>query len=84
MAALLSRFEITCVSRTGSASSMRGSGGTEIASWCPAASMSGRLVSTAPPTIVARLTSILRSSIFPLVIRDTSSRSSTSRTMWVT
>ena len=49
-----------------------------------AASISGRLVSTAAAITSARSTTPLRSSILPRVMRDTSIRSSTRRTMWLT
>ena len=80
LAALVSRLPTTWASRTGSAS--RGSdsaGRRHVKSW-PWASMSGWTVSTARATTAASSTRSLRSSILPRMIRETSSRSSTSRT----
>ena len=81
LAALLSRLATTCASRVGSASHERaGSAAASTSARGCAPSISGRLVSTALATTVARSTGSVRSSILPRVIRDTSSRSSTSRT----
>ena len=82
--ALLSRLANTCARRTASASTSSASGGSvSVSSW-RAASISGRLVSTAAAITSARSTMSLRSSILPRVMRDTSIRSSTRRTMWLT
>ena len=54
-----------------------------MSSW-PHFSISGRLASTALFTTAASSTRSLRSSILPVVMRDTSSRSSTSRVIWCT
>ena len=84
LAALLSRFEKTCARRTGSASRPSGSAGSATSSVWFAASISGRLVSTAAAITSARSTLTLRKSILPRVMRETSIRSSISRTMWST
>ena len=79
LAALLSRLPTTCASRAGSASRRTGSPGSETVKAWPRASMLARTISTACSTTVDSRTSSLRSVIFPCVMRDTSSRSSTSR-----
>ena len=63
---------------------MSGSGGTPAPVGDRPASISGRLVSTALRRTAATSTGSLRSSILPRVMRETSSRSSTRRTMWLT
>ena len=83
LAALLSRLANTCARRTGSASSGSGFGGSvDVRSGGRAARSAGRLVSTARFEHVAqRRPRCRRSSILPRVMRETSSRSSTRRTM---
>ena len=82
LALLVSRLLKTWASRVRSASRATGSGGSETVSVCPAASMSGRAVSTALFTTSASSTRERRSSILLRLMRETSSRSSISRTMW--
>ena len=60
LAALFSRLASTWASRTGSASTHSGSGGSATSSSCWRASMSGRLVSTARATTAATSTGSLR------------------------
>ena len=82
-AALVSRFDSTCASRSGSAFTCSSSG-TSTMSWCRRSSMSGRAVSTAAPTIDCRSVRCLRSCSVPCVMRETSSRSSSSSDMCCT
>ena len=67
--------------RTESAWSTIGSGGNVTVSRCLARSMSGILVSTAMRTTSSSWIRSGAASILPRVMRETSSRSSTSRTM---
>ena len=83
-AALSRRLVTICSRRVGSASNRIGSSGREIVNACPCASISARLVSMAWATAVAKGTDDFRNSIRPLVMRDTSSRSSSSRAMCLT
>ena len=79
--ALCSTLEITWTKRVGSTFSQTGSSGRSTRnSSCPAA-IAARLASTAELTITASGVSCGCSWILPAVIRDTSSRSSMSRTM---
>ena len=80
LAALVRRLPTTWASRTGSASRSRDSFGSRTLKSWPCASTSGCTVSTARATTVASSMRSLRSSILPRMTRDTSSRSSTSRT----
>ena len=83
LAALFSRLANTCVSRTASPSTMSGSSARSTVSAWSAASISGRLVSTAVCQNVGRAPPApAATSISPRVMRETSSRSSTSRTRW--
>ena len=79
--ALLSRFDSTCTSRVMSASTSSGAGGSVTLKDWRRASTTGRIASTARSTTEASATRSGRSVILPLVMRDTSSRSSTSRVM---
>ena len=79
LAALLSRLPITCASRTGSPATIRPLPGTFTVSWCFFSSISGAETSTARATAVATSSGSRRRSILPMVARETSSRSSTSR-----
>ena len=82
-AALLSRFENTCARRVASPSTGSGSRGSATSSAWPRASMNGRAVSTRVCARTSRSsTRSCRSASLPVVMRDTSSRSSTSRTIW--
>ena len=79
-AALLTRFERICATRAKSPLSCSGSAGSCSDSVCRCASMFGLLVSIAAAMTCATSTVSILSSILPRVMRDTSSRSSTSRT----
>ncbi len=82
-AELLRRLAKTWVSRTLSPCTMIGSGGRSTVSWCPAASSAGRLVSMAECSTNARSTGSRWTSMRPRVMRETSSKSSTSLTRWL-
>ena len=82
-AALVSRLANTWVSRTASPVTTIDSVGTSTVNSCRAASTAGRLVSTAERTMDARSSGSLCNSITPRVMREISSRSSTSRTRWL-
>jgi hypothetical protein len=79
--ALLKRLPITCASLIGSPCRYTGCGGSVTLRSCFAHSMAGRQASTAWYTIDASSTRSLRSSILPRLMRLTSSKSSTSRTI---
>ena len=70
--------------RVGSTSNQTASGGRQITSSCRRDAKVGRVVSTALVTMVSSATRSLRRVIFPDVMRETSRRSSTRRTMWRT
>ena len=80
-AALLRRFEKTWANRTGSTSSKTGSEGNAICKSFFAAASTGRLVSTALRTTDSKSTRSFRNSSLLRLIRATSRRSSTSRTI---
>ena len=85
LAALFSRLQSTCSSRVGSASSRIGSAGRRDGQLVAAAARSAGGASRRRwPTTAASSTGSLRSSILPRLIRETSSRSSTSRAMCCT
>ena len=76
---------MTCVRRTSSPSTSRPRGGTESMSRCCLSSTSGSVASTAfRDTTVAISSRVLFSVTRPRVTRETSSRSSTRRTMCLT
>jgi hypothetical protein len=81
LAALLSKFDTIWARRAGSTSSSSGSRGSARSSAWFFSWNCGWLVWTACWMIVATSTRSLRSSILPAVTRETSSRSSTRRTM---
>ena len=78
-AALRTRLVMICSMRMGSASRTSGRSGTETVNACSRASMNEREASSALATAVVMLTGCLRSSTAPRVMRETSSRSSSSR-----
>ena len=84
-AALVSRFETTCARRSGSPSTARPSGGTSRSTCWRRCSSSGLAISMpARPRLRPAPGARFRSSTLPRVMRETSSRSSTSRTRWST
>ena len=84
-AALVSRLENTCASRTGSASTQIGAAGmVDARSTAPPPRPAGRHVSSACRSTPRSVSVSLRSSSLPRVMRETSSRSSTSRTICAT
>ena len=83
-AALFSRLPSTWARRTGSASTQTGDGGSSSCNECERASIAGREVSTAAAITPASATRSRRSTSVPRVMRDTSSRSSSSSAMWFT
>ena len=82
LAALVRRLLTTWARRVGSAASQTGSSGRASFRACPDASMTGRLASTAVSATARSDTRSFRRVSLSLVMRDTSSRSSMSRTMW--
>ena len=82
--ALCRMFEMICTTRAGSTSTTQVCGGSSIVSAISAASIAARCASTALCTTSASAVGRRWSTILPDVIRDTSSRSSMSRTMSVT
>ena len=76
LAALLRRLVRICSKRVASASTRRSPGGTETTKSCPRSSSRGRTASTVRFRIAVTFRASLRSSIFPRLMRDTSSRSS--------
>ncbi len=82
--ALRSRLEKTCDMRTGSPLTMTDSCGKSMLRVWPWASREGRAISTACSTISARSRGLLRKVILPVRTRDASSKSSSSRFMWLT
>ena len=83
-AALLSRLVNTCSRRTASAWTIKGASGINTLNLCPFSLISDMLASTALRNTTARSIGTCRNSIFPLVMRDISSRSSTRRTIYST
>ena len=81
LAALLSRLENTCESRVASASSQTGASGSVTSSVCPRLLMNGSASSTALRMTCCSCTGLRRTISLPVVMRDTSSRSSTRRTI---
>ena len=82
LAALVSRLAKICVRRTASPATQKGPLGIESESVCRSLSMSGRTVSTARCSALPSGTVSRRSSMSPRPMRETSSRSSTSRVRW--
>ena len=78
-AAFDNRLPITCVSLTGSPSTSSGCGGGSNVTLCRRVAISGRAPSSACSMTSCTTRLCVRSSILPLVMRATSSRSSTSR-----
>jgi hypothetical protein len=79
-AALLSRLENTWASRVVSPSTGKGSRGSRTSSAWRRESMKGRAVSTASRSAERRSKTTLRTASLPVVMRETSIRSSTRRT----
>src|SRR5476649_2408391 len=84
LAALLSRLENTWANRTGSPDSSTGCCGKSILKRWWRASMSGRLASTAASMMSDSDNSDFFTVMLPLLMREASNRSSTSRARWAT